>query len=381
MDSNTILIISPQPWGALHISKHHYAIELARCGYQVFFLEPPYRKLAEPVLVESTGYDNLKKVSYRFSNNLVLRYKFRFLYDRMVAAKINSVLVKLGRINVVWCFDPNLYNDLRKFKAHYSILHMVDPVTETQKAVFEFADIVFAVSEKICSRIRSITNKPVYFINHGLSSSYAELASGNETSRATGSTKTTAGFIGNLLRGPINHVFFTDVIQQYPHVDFHFWGPIEKKNNNLGEDSMPEVGKFISFLREQPNVILHGKATPAQIVKQAAPMNMMILAYKEIEGVYDNSNSHKLLEYLALGKMVLTTTIDQYKDTDESLIAMVSPEDRAGFSGTFGELLGKLDQLNAPALISQRRAMAAGNTYPNQLQKIKELCRKHGIGF
>jgi hypothetical protein len=71
--------------------------------------------------------------------------------------------------------------------------------------------------------------------------------------------------------------------------------------------------------------------------------------------------------------MVLTTTIDQYKDIDKSLIAMVPPDDRSGFSATFGELLGKLDQLNEPA--------AAGNTYPNQLQKIKELCRKHGIEF
>jgi hypothetical protein len=381
MDSNTILIISPQPWGALHISKHHYAIELARCGYQVFFLEPPYRQLAEPVLIEPTGYDNLKKVSYRFSNNLVLRYKFRFLYDRLVTAKINSLLAKLGKIKVTWCFDPNLYNDLRKFKAHYSILHMVDPVTETQKAVFEFADIVFAVSEKICSRIRSITNKPVYFINHGLSYSYAELASVNETSGSTGNSKISAGFIGNLLRGPINHDFFMDVIQQYPHVDFHFWGPIDKKNNNLGEDNMPEVGRFINFLQKQPNVVLHGKSTPAQIVNQAVPMNMMILAYKEIDGVYDNSNSHKLLEYLAIGKMVLTTTIDQYKDIDKSLIAMVPPDDRSGFSATFGELLGKLDQLNEPALISRRRSLAAGNTYPNQLQKIKELCRKHGIEF
>ncbi len=36
-----ILIISPEPWDAHFVSKHHYACELARRGHQVLFCGPP----------------------------------------------------------------------------------------------------------------------------------------------------------------------------------------------------------------------------------------------------------------------------------------------------------------------------------------------------
>ncbi len=39
--NKTILFISPGPWGINHVSKHHYAIELAKIGNDVYFLNPP----------------------------------------------------------------------------------------------------------------------------------------------------------------------------------------------------------------------------------------------------------------------------------------------------------------------------------------------------
>ena len=35
-----VLLISPQHWGTMRVTKHHYAIELAKLGHEVFFLEP-----------------------------------------------------------------------------------------------------------------------------------------------------------------------------------------------------------------------------------------------------------------------------------------------------------------------------------------------------
>ena len=37
----TILLVSPNEWGAMHVSKHHYALELAERGNRVIFLNPP----------------------------------------------------------------------------------------------------------------------------------------------------------------------------------------------------------------------------------------------------------------------------------------------------------------------------------------------------
>ncbi|GAB1397072.1 hypothetical protein MASR1M65_18510 [Saprospiraceae bacterium] len=39
--NKTILIISQQEWGLMRISKHHYALELAKKGNKVFYLTAP----------------------------------------------------------------------------------------------------------------------------------------------------------------------------------------------------------------------------------------------------------------------------------------------------------------------------------------------------
>ena len=35
LQEKTILIISPEPWGTIHLSKHHYTIELLNSGNRV----------------------------------------------------------------------------------------------------------------------------------------------------------------------------------------------------------------------------------------------------------------------------------------------------------------------------------------------------------
>jgi hypothetical protein len=43
--NKTVLLISPERWGKMRVSKHHYAIELADRNCKVYFLEPPSNDL------------------------------------------------------------------------------------------------------------------------------------------------------------------------------------------------------------------------------------------------------------------------------------------------------------------------------------------------
>ena len=43
-----ILIISPEPWGVNHISKHHYALALIKKGNTVYFLKKVHPATARP---------------------------------------------------------------------------------------------------------------------------------------------------------------------------------------------------------------------------------------------------------------------------------------------------------------------------------------------
>ena len=36
-----VLVLSPQSWGKMRISKHHYALKLAALGNEVCFVNPP----------------------------------------------------------------------------------------------------------------------------------------------------------------------------------------------------------------------------------------------------------------------------------------------------------------------------------------------------
>ena len=58
-----ILLISPNYWGTMFVSKHWYAIELAKRGNNVYFLEPPRNK--QPFQIELLKeYSSLYIVRY-----------------------------------------------------------------------------------------------------------------------------------------------------------------------------------------------------------------------------------------------------------------------------------------------------------------------------
>jgi hypothetical protein len=110
-----ILLISPQPWDHLPISKHHYAEELA-ADNDVTFLEPP-GPAGLPVLdirMHPT-LDRLRIATWRSFTFKVLRFHAYGAYR--VAMRRNAAWLtrRLGRPDLVWCFDFNVFPDLDAF--------------------------------------------------------------------------------------------------------------------------------------------------------------------------------------------------------------------------------------------------------------------------
>src|SRR5678816_3000417 len=145
-----ILIISPQAWDKVRVSKHHYATTLADKGNEIFFLDSPSSG-KKKFDVRESGHTSVKVVTYCPFFPVILRFKFKALFRFLMGIQVRRIVRKLEvKFDIVWCFDPNLYSDLALFGAAVKIFHPVDLFShEEALRTARSADVIFSVSPSI----------------------------------------------------------------------------------------------------------------------------------------------------------------------------------------------------------------------------------------
>lgn len=369
LSGKKILIISPQAWDKVRVSKHHYAISLAGNGNTVYFLDPPSAQVSG-ITVSETGIDGLSVVRYRPFFPISIRFRFGSAFRLLMGMQVRKLVDRLGDIDIVWCFDPNLYADLSKFNAPVKIFHPVDVFTHGHaQRVATSADVIFSVSPTILEAFRD-TGKPRYFINHGLGKDFADAALREDKPHVIrGGLK--VGYIGNLLIPYMDRALFRKVIEECPEVSFHLIGPYGNGQSSLG-DGDKEAMDFIAFLKSCTNVILYGPLGSAELSAKLLEMDAFLICYSDKYPGYDLSNSHKILEYLSTGRPVITTPILAYLDKKD-IVTM--PLGMAGeqYPAFFVEAIRNASALSDPSLQERRRQYALSNTYSQQLQRIEDI--------
>jgi len=364
-ENRTVLIISPQPWDHLLISKHHYALELAERGNRVFFLEPPDPRLSSHVqLRDASQNPRIRIIRYRPAFPFVIRFHARPLYDRMILWQIRTLRAAISQpIDVVWSFDFNLFSNLRAFGPRLSVFHPVDPLSQPHQInVARSADAVFSVSEKILANFSHV-NVPRWFINHGLSRPFEEIARSPVV--FPDNARPRVGYAGNLMRRPVNRSVLRAMVESNAGVEFHFWGTAETT-----DEAESNSISFVEFLRRAQNVIVHGAVSPAELATQLQEMDCMVLAYAEDPRESDRSNAHKILEYLSTGKVVVSSRISTY-ESEPDLLRMPDTDDDAALPALLRDTLARLPEFNSERYQSRRRAYALDNTYAKQLDRIE----------
>src|ERR1700689_1355013 len=108
--NKTILIISPQTWGKMFLSKHHYAIELAKRGNTVYFLNPPSEnnipKKKSVEIISSAVADDL----WIINHTLWFPYKIKFhampLFHALMKPQVKKIIKQIPQpIDIIWSFD------------------------------------------------------------------------------------------------------------------------------------------------------------------------------------------------------------------------------------------------------------------------------------
>ena len=364
MYNKSILIISPERWGTLKVSKHHYASVLAKMGNKVFFLNPP--RISDETSVEiKDAENNLKTIDYmpfiRGSNRLPMILRKRF-HKNLANKIIDSINVS---IDITWSFDPSSFQYMSAFGAQLNIFHPVDVHRPRfERAIARNADLIIAPSDNILERYKGV-NKPKLKVNHGIADYFLETKKLSK-SFINSPNKVNVGLIGNLHYSFLDCETLIDIIKNNYGVDFYFIGPTGK--SNLSSSLRNE--QFVSYLKLAPNAFLLGSILSEDLPSYLREFDLFLICYTGDKNIAEMANPHKILEYLSTGKPVVSHYIDEYRD-HRDIICMA--DDNKSLPELFFYVIHNLSKYNLSELIEKRKNLAENNTYSFQIIRIEKF--------
>jgi glycosyltransferase involved in cell wall biosynthesis len=222
---------------------------------------------------------------------------------------------------------------------------------------------VFSVSNDILRSFREV-EVPKLLVDHGLAPAF--VSAQPDSSRKAKAAR--VGYAGNLGRRPLNRDIIRLMVSENPDTEFHFWGPAEALASEA-EDFKREVKDFVGFLERSSNAILHGKVSSEELAADFQNIDCFVLSYTADPVECDNSNSHKILEYLSTGKVVVSSHVSRYEGRDD-LLMMSRQGDDPALPALLRDTLANLDKLNSPSAQQARREFALDNTYEKQVDRI-----------
>jgi len=369
LKNKNILIISPEKWGDIYLSKHHYALKLAERGNKVFFLNPPIRfnflktglSVSNPVENKNLAFLDY---TYPVKGHLKLpSFLSSLIYKRLIQKIESTANIKL---DIVWCFDTRTFSHWEFLRPEVTkILHIMDfNIINHYKKLYSQADFIFGVSRSIVKMV-SEYNQNSYFINHGLS--LREFDPFSQTNnKQKNNSKIKVGYIGNLLMTYIDWKAICDIVKDNPDIDFHFFGPYQP--SNIGKDEFFfDVQKQ---LRIYKNVILEGKVPSSQLFEKISDIDIFLIAYNSEKYSTQLANPHKVLELLATGKTIVSSYLQEYEDKKD---LMQMSKNNNELPQLFRQSIQNLSNLNSYENKEKRIRYALQNTYENQIKRIEKI--------
>jgi glycosyltransferase involved in cell wall biosynthesis len=352
--NKNILIVSPEPWDHIFVSKHHYAICLAQRGNDVYFLNPPSTRWRET----KTQYSNLKVLDYGgFWPGL------RFLPAILQRINISKVYLEIQDLasvefDIIWCFDNSVFFDFDALPEKvYKISHIVDLNQNFQfERAAETADICFATTRHIIEKLRRC-NSNSYFINHGLNTNF-DLCEVD----LPGENNLKALYFGNLAMAYLDWEIVNKAAINSTDVDFIFIGS-NGGNFDLHTNPM-HLAK--QKLAEYDNVYFLSPVASNQLMAYMNAGDINLIVYQQ-KFHKDQANPHKMMEYLYSGKPIVATFTEvcgQYSD----LIQM--SKSNVDWPDLFARSVHDIKKLNSRQLSDRRKKLALENTYELQLKRI-----------
>lgn len=179
----TIILTSNEPWGDIWYSKQHYAFELSKLGYKVFFINPCSRWKIKNIFSNKIKVQqinpNLFTVDYNnYLPQFILERTHAKLNDRINIKRLSKKL-QLGAESVLfWKFDPFRFSIPLKHKNIRNIFHVVDPYFHfwQNKPSAIHSDLVVVINKRLYDKYDFIREEKKLIIPHGISNDEKEIS-------------------------------------------------------------------------------------------------------------------------------------------------------------------------------------------------------------
>ncbi len=317
----------------------------------------------------STEHPRIVRVRYPEPIYARVRFHARPLYDWFETFLVEKIRKSIGkRLDLVWSFEPNRFHRLRKFGGKKVIYHPVDSLGEASQMLPALeADQVYSVSKTILAPFLN-RRTPADLIPHGVARPFAVLAAqGLDWVRPVGAIK--VGFAGNLFRPIVARCVLLALMKNHPKVEFNFWSHFE-----VPAEADEQTVAFFKDLKGLPNCRLRGVQSTSGLAASFTEVDIFLLAYQpcSAEKDFDFSNSHKILEYLATGRVILSSPLSEYKDRERDFMVFAEGNTQKAFELQFSFILDNLEYLNGAKLAKLRRDCALQNAYESHWGMICE---------
>lgn len=352
---SVILLISPEPWEGQFVSKHHYAIELAKRGHEVLFYGPPNVGVMRLERIESA--EGSLTVVHAPSPAPGLRYapaKLRLSLERRWLRRLE--ILSGQHIDLVWLFENSRFFDMSFADKRFKIYHQVDLNQDFHpELAAATADLSIAISEPIQRCLENHTTR-LLRLTHGCPQGALNIYSAPKAiEQSFRKDCVHAVLTGNLDIKYLDVDLLEKLVITHPEVQFHLIGQY-----TAGKGIHAAVGNVANavFWGRQPSNTL------PYFLQQADVLLVTYLADRHVDQL---SNPHKILEYLASGRCVLATKTLEY-EKHPSLIEMADTNE--DFLRKFAQIVASPANWNTHKQTAERKAFAANNSYTRQIDRI-----------
>ena len=362
------IVVSPQSWGKMFISKHHYAVELSKLGYEVFFVNPPKEnKLGgvPQIKIEATEYENLVTVNHTLFFSNYLKFHLPFLHHILIFVQRWLLLKKIGKPDLILSFDLTNNFPLKGLACKKIFFAADEPRAQQNFISARNADLIVSVSQHILDLYEKYFPKTKkLLINHGLSEEFLNIPQ-DLPKKYDGIN---VGLSGNFLFNDIDYPILIQIVEENPEVKFHFYGN-HSTQSNIGADSSKANLEYLEQIKLSANCIFHGVLGKRELALELNQMDAFLICYDPQKGQSSGSNSHKILEFLSTGKVIFSSHFSYYEGTDLFYVNQRNDENIIISIRLKSEIL-QLSNINAPQLIKIRKEFAQKHTYTQNLDNI-----------